>query len=257
MREVRVIVTRPVREARRWVDDLRAAGFDAMALPLIRIAPVEDVEPLRATWHRIDAFDAVMSVSAAAVEEFFRHRDTDDLPARLRWWATGPGTARALSKAGVPAAVIDTPAHEAGRFDSEALWDLVRRQVVPGARVLIVRGGDELSRPTGRDWLALEVDAAGGQRDTVVAYRRLAPAFGPAEEAMAEAGVSGEAIWLFSSSEAIVNLQQALPSAKWHRARAIATHPRIAQAATDAGFGTVCLSQPLPASLVASIESLA
>jgi uroporphyrinogen-III synthase len=120
-----------------------------------------------------------------------------------------------------------------------------------------VRGGDALSRPIGRDWMAQAIDAAGGQRDTVVAYRRLAPVFGPVEEAIAAAGVSGDAIWLFSSSEAIVNLQQAMPSAKWHAARAIATHPRIAQAATQAGFGVVCLSQPLQASLVASIESLA
>ncbi|AMM25512.1 uroporphyrinogen-III synthase [Variovorax sp. PAMC 28711] len=254
---VRVIVTRPLREAQRWVNDLRAAGVDAVALPLIQIAPVDDVEPLRAAWRRIDAYAAVMSVSAAAVEEFFRHQRAEALQPLPRWWATGPGTARALGQAGVPAASIDTPAHDAGRFDSEALWAHVRAQVTPGARVLIVRGGDASGRPTGRDWLAQEVDAAGARRDTVVAYRRLAPGFAANEQAIAAEGASGRAIWLFSSSEAIANLQQAMPAANWHAARAVATHPRIAQAAADAGFGTVCLSQPLQASLVASIESLA
>jgi uroporphyrinogen-III synthase len=35
-----VIVTRPAREAVQWVDDLRAAGLEAVALPLIAIEPV-------------------------------------------------------------------------------------------------------------------------------------------------------------------------------------------------------------------------
>ena len=38
----RVIVTRPAREASRWIDALRAEGLDARALPLIAIEPVED-----------------------------------------------------------------------------------------------------------------------------------------------------------------------------------------------------------------------
>ncbi|MGJ7583631.1 uroporphyrinogen-III synthase, partial [Variovorax sp. RHLX14] len=39
-----VIVTRPAREAAQWVSDLRAAGLDAVALPLIVIEPVADAE---------------------------------------------------------------------------------------------------------------------------------------------------------------------------------------------------------------------
>jgi hypothetical protein len=94
-----------------------------------------------------------------------------------RFWATGPGTTRALLRAGVPPEAIDAPPPEATRFDSEALWERVHAQVAPGVRVLIVRGGDEAGQPTGRDWLANEIDAAGGLRDTVVAYRRLPPTF--------------------------------------------------------------------------------
>ena len=45
-----VIVTRPEREAAQWVADLRAAGLDAVALPLIVIAPVADAEPMRLAW---------------------------------------------------------------------------------------------------------------------------------------------------------------------------------------------------------------
>jgi hypothetical protein len=48
-----VIVTRPAREAVQWVDDLRAAGLDAVALPLIVIEPVADAALLRDAWRRL------------------------------------------------------------------------------------------------------------------------------------------------------------------------------------------------------------
>jgi uroporphyrinogen-III synthase len=63
-------------------------------------------------------------------------------------------------------------------------------------------------------------------------------------------------VWLFSSSEAVANLQSLLPDQSWQQARAVATHPRIAQAARTAGFGVVCESRPILGAVVASIESL-
>lgn len=252
-----VIVTRPAREAAQWVEDFRAAGLEAAALPLIAIEPASDAAPLRAAWAGLSRYAALMFVSATAVEHFFRHapEGAPAPPAGLRFWATGPGTTRALRSAGVPGPAIDAPVAEAGRFDSEALWERVRPQVAPGVRVLIVRGGDREGRPAGRDWLANEIDAAQGLRDTVVAYRRRAPEFDDAARALAREGAAGRAVWLFSSSEAIANLRHALPGTDWHAACAIATHPRIAEAARAAGFGTVRECAPLREALVASIES--
>jgi len=250
-----VLVTRPAREAPPWIDALRDAGFDARALPLIEIAPVADAAPLRAAWN--EAHAARMFVSAAAVDRFFEANAGVALQAGCRFWATGPGTARALQRNGVPPEAIDTPAADEGRFDSEALWAIVGPRVVPGLRVLIVRGGDAQGQPAGRDWLAQALDEAGARRETVVAYRRLAPVLDEAQRLLAEESAAGRALWLFSSSEAIANLRAALPAIDWRAARAIATHPRIAQAARGAGFGTVRESAPLLEALVASIESLA
>lgn len=255
-----VIVTRPAREAVQWVDELRAAGIDAIALPLIVIAPVDDVEPLYTAWRRLASYAALMFVSATAVENFFLHQGPDaatQAMAGRRFWATGPGTTRALLRAGVPSEAIDAPPPEATRFDSEALWERVQAQVSNGTRVLIVRGGDEVGRPTGRDWLANEIDAAAGLRDTVVAYRRLPPSFDDAARQLAKDGVEGRAIWLFSSSEAIGNLQRAMPGADWHGASAVVTHARIGEAARAAGFGALRVCTPLREALIASIESLA
>jgi uroporphyrinogen-III synthase len=252
-----VIVTRPAREARQWVDDLRAAGLQAVALPLIAIEPVADAGPVRNAWHHLADYAALMFVSATAVEYFFQHRDSAVSLAGCRFWATGPGTTRALLRAGVPPEAIDAPPPEATRFDSEALWERAHAQVTPGVRVLIVRGGNEAGQPTGRDWLANEIDAAAGLRDTVVAYRRLPPSFDAAQRQLALDGAKGRAIWLFSSSEAIGNLQRAMPGTGWHAASAVATHARIGEAARAAGFGALRVCTPLREALVASIESLA
>lgn len=254
-----VIVTRPAREAVQWVDEFRAAGLEAAALPLIVIEHAIDVEPLNTAWKRLADYAALMFVSASAVEHFFLHAQQaqakDAIAAGTRFWATGPGTSRALLRAGVPAEAIDAPLPDAARFDSEALWERVRTQVSAGVRVLIVRGGDAAGKASGRDWLANEIEAAQGCRDTVVAYRRLSPSFDEAARALALEGAAGRAIWLFSSSEAIANLRDAMPGTQWHAASAVATHARIGEAARAAGFGVVRVCKPLREALIASIES--
>jgi len=89
----------------------------------------------------------------------------------------------------------------------------------------------------------------------VVASRRGTPEFSDAQ--LREAGDAAAAgdIWLFSSSQAISHLRAALPHQDWSRARAVATHTRIAEAARKAGFGVVCESRPAVEAVVAALES--
>ena len=54
---------------------------------------------------------------------------------------------------------------------------------------------------------------------------------------------------------AVQRLLLAPTGASWDRARAIATHPRIAHAARRAGFGVVCESRPSVEAVVAALES--
>ncbi len=267
MHSPRVIVTRPAGEASRWVASLRTAGLDAVALPLIVVEPVSDVSRLLAIWQHRHTYDAIMFVSGAAVEYFFKQKEVLAPSTRAqaashpiaepRFWAPGPGTAQALQRAGVDARAIDQPAAHAASFDSEALWADVHAQVAPGTRILIVRGSDAAGRSAGRDWLTQQIRAVGGRCDVVVAYQRRAPQWGEAEQELAEQGATGAAVWLFSSSEAIANLCHAMPGFEWKAARAVATHARIAQAAREAGFGTVQIASPTPSALVASIELIA
>lgn len=252
---MRVIVTRPAREAARWVADLGARGLDAVALPLIEIASAPDPAALVAARARLGAFRAAMFVSANAVEHFLAPALPGPLPAEA--WATGPGTRAALLRAGLAAANVVSPPADAAQFDSEALWALVGATVRPGEQVLLVRGADAQGRSAGRDWFSQQLSAAGVAVEFVVAYQRRAPALGPEPRMLAQQAAHDGSVWLFSSSEAVVNLCAALPGQNWAAARAVATHARIADAARDAGFGVVCVSRPAVDDVVASIESFA
>jgi uroporphyrinogen-III synthase len=260
----RVIVTRPAQEAGRWVRDLHAHGLAAQALPLMAILPVAGSDArtaLQQARARLGGYQAAMFVSGNAVRHFF-DADAGGAPGSIatRAWATGPGTAGALAQAGWPHARIDAPDTQAGeQADSEALWAHVQSQIQHGARVLIVRGGDEEGRPAGRAWLAGQLAAAGVQVETVVAYRRAPPAWDAAQQALARAAAQDGSVWLISSSEAAANLsamaRSAMPGLALHGARAVATHPRIARAARAAGFGAVGECGPALESVLRSIES--
>ena len=164
----------------------------------------------------------------------------------------------------MPPNAIDGPAPDAPQFDSEALWRQVAPQVRPGDRVLIVRGRSatpqgarESPQGNGREWLAQQIEARGGQVEFVVAYQRGAPRFTAQEVALAQQAAHDGSVWLLSSSEAVAHLAEALPGQHWGAAQALATHPRIAEAARAAGFGTVRECRPALEDVVASIESAA
>jgi uroporphyrinogen-III synthase len=284
---MKVIVTRPRLEADVWVKQLRALSFDAVPLPLIHIGAPADNQVVTKAWANLPQYSAVMFVSSNAVRYFYSSnipvagesiactaiKSIVDLskisscPKLPRMWATGPGTRDALLAQSVPSDLIDAPAANAAQFDSETLWNLVKNQVKPSDKVLIVRGntsntkdaegvgGVKSVRMNGRTWLADQLTAAGAQVDVVVSYQRSPPVFDAAELMLMTSAATDKSVWLFSSSEAVANLG-AISNLDWSQARAIATHPRIALAARGAGFGVVYESRPLLAEVAASIESL-
>lgn len=272
MPERQVVVTRPESDARQLARDLTLAGLTPTVLPLIEVAAADAQAPLVQAWDGLADYLAVMFVSANAVAYFFQCRPLAmpmfGAPAasKPRAWATGPGTVRALLRQGAEPSWIDAPAPEAGRFDSDSLWEIVRGGVHQGDRVLIVRGADgadgaDAAEPTpargvGRDWLADQLTQAGARVDFVVAYQRRAPRWDPQQVAQARQAAQDGSVWLFSSAQALANLRLMLPAQDWAGARAVATHPRIAEAVRNAGFGVVCESRPVLAELVASIESI-
>jgi len=256
-RAPRVLVTRPTVEATRWTEALRGHGIAAESLPLIDIAPIPDTTAVHAAWLDVPSHAALMFVSANAVQHFMAVRP-DQQPLQAQAWGTGPGTQAALLAAGWPPALVRCPGTDADKFDSEALWALVQADVLawPGRSVLIVRGADAQGQLAGRDWLAQQLQAAGIQVRQCVAYARRQPVLDAATLARAREALHDGSWWLFSSSEAAQNLAMLLPGVIGTQARALATHPRIAERLRQQGWGRVELVPATLAEQVASIECL-
>lgn len=252
----RVIVTRPREQAGEWVARLQAAGFDAVALPLIEIAAPADGAPLDDAWAQLDAQDLVMFVSPNAAAHFLARRPPGSAPwpAGTLAAAPGPGTARVLAQAGVPMTQIVTPASDAEQFDSESLWEQLRLRPWQGRRALFVRG------ESGRDWLADRLRDAGAAVAHVTAYRRVPPQLDADGRALLTAARAQPQAhcWWFSSGEALAHLASLCPpGADWSAARAVATHPRIAERAVALGFGRVDLASPAPEAVLAVLAAAA
>ena len=264
-----VLVTRPQREARLWVESLRAAGWDAHSLPLMAIGAIDDATRIMQTWGKIDSFDALMFVSANAVHYFFENRNAKPQQGKWRAFVTGQGSRKALIERGFPPQRIDCPAPDAEQFDSETLWEIVAPQITTNFKVLVVRGlhsTDIQSLPSnsnkgnGRDWFAEQCIRCGASVDWVVAYKSMPPIWNPHDVHLAQSVCIQGGIWLFSSSQALMNLQMLRePSGPLFEystqlCRAVATHPRIAQAATHAGFNEVITCNPSMEKVLATIE---
>ncbi|HEX5737289.1 MAG TPA: uroporphyrinogen-III synthase [Hydrogenophaga sp.] len=263
-------MTRPAPEALLWAEALSQQAWPAHALPLIEIGEPKDAASLTALQggrQKVFQSDAVMFVSGAAVTHFFAGIEPAQVASALaagrastRFWAPGPATAAALQAAGVPVDRIDAPAPDAPQFDSETLWPIVGPQLRVGAQVLIVRGTSsgapvDIVAGSGRDWLIQQCMASGASVAACVAYERRSPVWSSGQRALAQSAVGPGAVWLFSSSEALANLQTLLPLVDWQDTFALVTHPRIAQSAHAAGFANVVTSRPALRDVMLALES--
>lgn len=244
---MKLVLTRPEAQAPAWTQALAQAGHNVLCLPLLAFGPAPQSQALTQVWQSAHTFHAAMFVSSQAVRAFFDARPPNQAwPARC--WATGPGTKGALIQAGVDAALIDMPSADAAQLDSEALWAVVSPQVMsprPGSAlsVLLVRGSDadapQDAAGHGRDWLAQQLQSSGALVTFVVAYQRLAPPWSDSDRDQAVQAASDGAVWLFSSSQALHQLQRLMPEQNWSQARALATHPRIAAGLSARGWAQV------------------
>jgi uroporphyrinogen-III synthase len=279
---LQVLVTRPAHDAAAWVQALCQHGFDAASLPLIDIVPLDaapDRQAMEDAARQVSRYAALMFVSSNAVAGFLRANRAlaqqiralpaidsvagDEAPlARMRFLAPGPGTGAALLAAGVPKALIDAPAPDAPQFDSPALWQSIAQRDWRGCRVLIVRGRSPAASiagdAPGRDWLTTRLREAGAQVEGLEVYERRATRWNAAQQALADASLHTPSVWLFSSSEGVA-YWQGQPGGAMRNAgglRAVATHPRIAQALRDAGWGVVTEARPALEDIVATLRSI-
>lgn len=153
-----VVVTRPARQAPRFIGLLREHGATAVAFPTIAIEPV----PLAAdavAELSIRPFDWIVYTSANAVEQALLQLRR---PAGAKVAAIGRATARALEAAG-----IEVDALPSSGADSEALLAAPEFGDPRGKRILIVKGIG------GRDALRVGLEGRGATVETAEIYRRV------------------------------------------------------------------------------------
>ncbi len=229
-----LVLTRPAAQQAAWCQALTALGVPVRGWPLIDIGPAPDPHAASAAWEKLPGARLAFFASPNAVEAFMAARpEGQSWPATCWAACVGPGSADALRAAGVPPQRVLAPDLEAAQFDSEALWPLLM-QVAPdwrGQPVILLRGQG------GREWLADRLRAQGAQVHAIAVYQRQRPQ--PDASALAQLKAWMREVpaplWLLSSSEAVGHWQT-LVGMPLPPLPALATHPRIAQAAREAGL---------------------
>lgn len=194
-----VIVTRPARQAARFVQLLQQHGAIAIAFPTLAIEPVtlDDSQRRACT---LGAFDWIIYTSANAVEQSIPQLGR---PAKSRVGAIGRATARALADAGI---TVHAAPNSGSASDSEGLLAHPGLAGPAGRSILIVKGIG------GRDALRAGLVASGAEVSSAEVYRRVRPA--PSRQALDELGRandSGAVVATVTSSEVLESLLAMAP----------------------------------------------
>lgn len=163
----RIVVTRPREQAAELVDRLTALGAEAVAAPMIRIAPPEDLGPLEDAAGRASSFDWIVFTSGNAVDAFMRALFASGRDVRAlhgpRLCAVGTATAQKLGAYGITVDLI--PAE----FRAEAAFEALQQMgPLDGKKVLLPRAD------IGREVLGDALRHAHAEVTEVIAYRTIA-----------------------------------------------------------------------------------
>lgn len=244
-----VLVTRPVMPASRTAQRLAALGATPYVFPTIIIEAPRDPMPLKKALASISGYHAAVFVSPSAAEMViapFGAAPTK-LPASLKIFAPGPGTAEELQLRGVMRVFIPKSS-----FDSEGLLalDEFQEKAISGKHIAIFRGND------GREFLREELSKRGAQVDIVTAYHRRPPNTPPTGliELLQQKKVNAISAM---SSDAVQNLVALIPTIERDTLlfdiALYASHPRIAETATRLGFRRVVEATAGDAGLIAAL----
>ena len=244
-----VAVMRAREQAGELVRLLEARGASVRVLPMIRIEPPADPEPLRRAVRSVGSFDWVVFLSVNGVEGFWRELDAAGLDAKAfaasRVACVGPGTAAALVRRGVEPAVVPE------EYVAEALLEaLARADTLLRKRVLLPRGAG------GRPVLPEGLRALGAEVTEVEAYRTVPEAehAGELRELLRAGAVDALVFTSPSTVDSFVRSVGADPG----RALVAAIGPVTAQAAAARGLAVhVCAEEHSVTGLVEALASRA
>lgn len=243
---LRIAVTRPAGQSAHLVERLRAAGGEAIALPLLEIAP--PATPVRPDdlKRQFKAADVIIFISPNAVRMAQQILPAADWPRGAQLACVGHGTARALREAGFRDILVPNEG-----ADSEALLALPKMREVRGRHILIVRGEG------GRTLLANTLTQRGARVDHAVVYRRQ-----PLPPDLVALRAWGDITFVVTSSEALQVLVAAAhdqATLDWLREQVfVFGHPRIAETGRALGLlHGIIVKSPADDALLAALAGLA
>lgn len=249
LKGVRVVVTRPRRQAGPLIATLLQRGAEPLPLPTIRIEPIADTTQLDLAIDetRQGAFDWCVFTSANAVEVFANRMDALDVRphqlAAMRVAAVGRATAAAVADAGLNLILIPE------RATADALATALRQVMLAGARVLYPRSA------MGRDVLPNELRAAGFDVLAIDVYRTLPEP--NVDQRVLDRVRRGEVdVMTFASPSSVRHLVTLLGSngVELIGIPVVCAGPVTAQAARDAGLLVTAVSDsPDPAAMATAI----
>ncbi|MDQ3566189.1 MAG: uroporphyrinogen-III synthase [Pseudomonadota bacterium] len=237
---LRVLVTRPLHQARGLCELIEAQGGSVWVHPVIEIRDPADPAATRRRIDRLSSFDIVIFISANAAERGLRLIcERGKSLQGITVIAVGPATAARLYALGVGEVTLPAQA------DTEGLLDLDALRHPDKKRILIFRGAD------GRPLLGEILQARGACVDYAEVYRRTRSRL--SAKALLERWEQGQIdVVITTSSEGLRNLFDIIGERQnLLLGRAIAvmnermavharelgcTHPIVAADASDAGL---------------------
>ncbi|MGH2974254.1 MAG: uroporphyrinogen-III C-methyltransferase [Solirubrobacterales bacterium] len=220
----RVVVTRARAQASGLAKRLRNLGAGVVELPAIRIEPLLDSDEVKRAAASIRDYSLICLTSPNGVRLLFEALHAAGLDSRALSGATiaaiGPGTARALARAGIAADVVPE------RFVAESLVEALNEVEISGKRALVARPAEA------RDVIPDHLAGRGAEVDVVDLYETVREE--PAEKAI-EAAQNANYV-TFTSSSTVRNLTEALGDRFPKEARIVSIGPVTSEAARDAGL---------------------
>ena len=234
-----VVVTRPREQADELIAQIESAGGAVLALPVLRIAPVD------ADTSMLSSADIVIYISRNAV----RYCPVSALGDNARIAAIGPATAAELRQVGLRVDIESTRG-----FDTESLLAQPALQQADGLSIAIVRGVG------GRELLAATLRDRGADVCYVEVYQRIPASPDPELLQPVQNNLTGgsENYVVVMSVDSLSAMLQIMPpnaGGQWHNAVLVTPSRRVIQTASERLPDTPVLLSggPQPNDIVGSI----
>lgn len=232
----RVLLTRQVDDSVDLAEKIRSQGGEVTSLPMVRIAPPDDPEPLRRARDGIAAFDWVILTSRHAVQALL-HGLGVPKGKRPKVAAVGESTAEMIRREGWPLDLVSS-----GRGGVALAEEIAERERITGLTILY-----PCSSLAGDD-MAHRLETTGARVTSVAAYRTLPPDASDAavKRVSAEIHEGCVDIVVFASPSAVRHLREVVSGEEFlQRLTAVSIGKTTAAAAKAEGMTRVVeASQP-------------